>query len=226
MSAVCPRPEAVLFDLDGTLVDTAPDLIAATNRLRREHDLPPLPYAQVRAVVSNGGAALVELALAQRQEVDRGAGLQRLLALYEAHVAQESRTFPGLVELVEALDAQGVGWGVVTNKQRRFAQPLLSQLALNPRVLVCADDLSACKPDPAPLLEAARRLAVDPGRCWYVGDHLRDMQAAINAGMLPVAALYGYLGADERPESWPAKLRFTDSESLAAAILAACGEAA
>ncbi|WP_445002953.1 HAD-IA family hydrolase [Halomonas mongoliensis] len=213
------QPRALLFDLDGTLVDTAPDLARATNALRAHHGLTPLPYPVIRAQVSNGGSALVTLALGLAKEATgHDAAREFLLAAYGEAVAEESRVFPALVPLLAGWEAAGRPWGIVTNKPRAYAEPLVAALGLTPGALLCADDLPVKKPDPAPLLEAARRLGVDPPACWYLGDHLRDIQAARAAGMPAVAVGWGYVEEGDDYRAWPADLWFESGEALAAAI--------
>ncbi|SOC57153.1 phosphoglycolate phosphatase [Chromohalobacter canadensis] len=213
------RPAALLFDLDGTLVDTAPDLAQATNALRIHHGLAPLPYETIRAQVSNGGSALVELALGLTPaHADHGEARRFLLEAYGRDVAVHSRVFPGLAPLLEVWTQTRRPWGIVTNKPRAYAAPLVEALGLTQGVLVAADDLPLKKPDPAPLLEAARRLGVAPGDCWYIGDHLRDMQAARAAGMHAIAVRYGYIGDEEAPDTWPVDRWFETPESLTQAL--------
>ncbi len=215
-----PRPTALLFDLDGTLVDTAPDLARATNALRAHHGLAPLPYPVIRAQVSNGGSALVTLALDLAKEAEgHEAARSFLLAAYGEAVADESRVFPPLAPLLQHWEAQRRPWGIVTNKPRAYAAPLVSALGLAPGALLCADDLPVKKPDPAPLLEAARRLGVAPGACWYLGDHLRDIQAARAAGMAAVAVGWGYVEEGDDYRDWPADLWFESGEALVTALL-------
>ncbi|HSP58977.1 MAG TPA: HAD-IA family hydrolase [Halomonas sp.] len=210
----------LLFDLDGTLVDTAPDLARATNALRDRHRLAPLPYLDIRAQVSNGGSALVTLALGLEIH-DSGHDTARafLLEAYGRAVAVESRVFPPLVELLEAWEALARPWGIVTNKPRAYAEPLIEALGLMPGVLLCADDLPVKKPAPEPLWEAARRLRCTPDDCWYIGDHLRDMQAARAAGMAAVAVGYGYIEEGDDYRAWPADLWFDTPEALVEALL-------
>ncbi|MDT0499802.1 MULTISPECIES: HAD-IA family hydrolase [unclassified Halomonas] len=213
------RPSALLFDLDGTLVDTAPDLARATNALRAHHGLDALPYPIIRAQVSNGGSALVELALGLAREVPgHDEARSFLLAAYGEAVAAESRVFAPLAPLLTAWEAEGAPWGIVTNKPRAYAAPLVESLALKPGALLCADDLPVKKPDPAPLLAAARRLDTPPSRCWYIGDHLRDMQAARAADMTAVAVGWGYIEEGDDYRRWPADLWFETGEELAAAL--------
>ncbi|WP_110716358.1 HAD-IA family hydrolase [Salinicola acroporae] len=214
-------PKALLFDLDGTLVDTAPDLAEATNRLREHHGMERLPYPVIRAQVSNGGSALVTLALDLASDHPQHAGArQYLLDRYAEVVADNSRVYPGLADLIARWEAETRGWGIVTNKPRAYAEPLIEALSLRPGVLVCADDLAVRKPEPEPLWFAARRLDVKPEECWYVGDHRRDMEAAERAGMTAIAVRYGYIPAEEPLGDWPAQRWFDTSESLADELLA------
>lgn len=212
-------PRALLFDLDGTLVDTAPDLARATNALRHHHGLSALPYPVIRAQVSNGGSALVTLALGLAQEAEgHGEARAFLLEAYGRAVAEESRVFPPLEQLLAEWEAGQRPWGIVTNKPRAYAAPLVEALGLAPGALLCADDLPVKKPDPEPLREAARRLKATPSECWYVGDHRRDMQAARAAGMAAVAVGYGYIEAGDDYREWPADLWFDTAEALVAAL--------
>ncbi|OHV11943.1 HAD family hydrolase [Kushneria phosphatilytica] len=217
---IIPVPRAVLFDLDGTLVDTAPDLAHATNALRQAHALPPLPYDVIRAEVSHGGNALVTLALGYSIEHPEHAVARHwLLEAYGRNVAEASRIFEGLESVLKRYTEQSRPWGIITNKPRRYAEPLLKALKLVPDVLLCADDLPVKKPDPEPLLEAARRLNVLPEECWYIGDHQRDMEAAMAAGMTAVAVHYGYLRDGDDPMQWPAHQHFDTPSELAAMLL-------
>lgn len=213
-------PTAVLFDLDGTLVDTAPDLAAATNALLARHALPPLTVATVRCEISRGASALVTLALgiaADHPAHDEAKAY--LLARYADGVALESALFEGLGPVLTRYRQTGRPWGIVTNKPRHFTAALLKSLALGPDVLICADDLPVGKPDPAPLLAAAERLGVAPEACWYIGDHLRDIQAARSAGMTAIAATYGYLHEEDDPGTWAADRIVTSPTELAALLL-------
>lgn len=214
-------PQAILFDLDGTLVDTAPDLAKATNALRLHHGLPPLPYDVIRRQVSNGGSALVTLALElDTLSQEHTQAREFLLDAYEQAVAVHSRIFSPLdVWLKEWHDDQRL-WGIVTNKPRRYTLPLLEALSLQPGALLCADDLSVKKPAPEPLWEAARRLGVEPNQCWYIGDHARDIEAAVAAGMTAVAVGYGYISEEDDYQQWPADLWFGECEALVDALSA------
>jgi phosphoglycolate phosphatase len=200
-------PRAVLFDLDGTLADTAPDLAAAVNRLRMERGLEPTPYEQLRPVASAGARGLVGAAFGVKPG---DAGFETLrdafLASYEANLAVDSHLFDGVAPLLSHLEQHGISWGVVTNKAGRYTNALVPQIGLGHAGCVISGDTTPhAKPHPEPLFEAARRLGVEPQHCWYVGDDLRDVQAGQAAGMTTVAAAWGYCGHSE-PLSWNADL--------------------
>ncbi len=188
---------AVLFDLDGTLVDSAPDLAASANRLRARQGLPPLPLAALRPFCGSGARGMLELGLNLRP-ADAGYETARLafLADYAEHLLDGTDPFPGIAELLLGLTRRGLQWGIVTNKAESLAQPLQQAFAAlqGAAVLVGGDSTPYRKPHPAPLLEAARRLRWPPQQCVYVGDDARDIQAAHAAGMRAVAVRWGYLG--------------------------------
>lgn len=216
---ITPMPEAILFDLDGTLVDTAPDLAQATNALRLHHGLTPLPFEQIRGQVSNGGSALVILATGLESGTDEhNIARQYLLDAYEQAVAVHSQVFKPLDQWLTRWHSEARPWGIVTNKPRRYTLPLLDALALEPGALLCADDLSVRKPAPEPLWEAARRLNVAPEACWYVGDHVRDIEAAKAAGMTAVAVGYGYISEEDDYQQWPADIWFETCDALVDAL--------
>ncbi|MDB5855285.1 MAG: phosphoglycolate phosphatase [Herminiimonas sp.] len=199
------RPRAILFDLDGTLADTAPDLAAAVNKLRHERQLPPTPYEQLRPVASAGARGLIGAAFGLKPADDGYESLRiAFLDNYAAAIAVRSTLFDGVRELLEGLNARGIAWGVVTNKASRFTDALVPKIGLGTAACVISGDTTPHpKPHPAPLLEAARRLQLEPGECWYVGDDLRDIQAGKAAGMATVAAAWGYCGNVE-PSGWAA----------------------
>ena len=201
-----PDIRAVLFDLDGTLIDTAPDMIASLNLLRAERDLAALPYALARTQVSHGSSGLVRLAFPQAQGVDFEQLRERFLALYNDRVAQETTLFAGCSELLDVLEAWATPWGIVTNKPGFLTAPLLRALLLEHRAgcVVSGDTLAERKPHPAPLLHAAALLGVAPEHCVYIGDAQRDIVSARAAGMPVLLASYGYLGPDDEPASWAA----------------------
>jgi N-acetyl-D-muramate 6-phosphate phosphatase len=200
-------PRAVLFDLDGTLIDSAPDLAGAGNDMRIARGLAPYPVEHFRPMVGSGARGMVGRAfdigpLDERFTALRDEFLQR----YEARMTLATRVFPQMLPVLDALGAQALPWGIVTNKATRFSEPLVSALGLASRTaaLVCGDTTAHAKPHPAPLLEAARRLGVMPAHCVYVGDDLRDVQAGRAAGMATVAVAWGYLGLGEPIDAWGA----------------------
>ncbi len=198
---------AVLFDLDGTLIDSAPDLAGAGNEMRAARGLPLLPLEHFRPMVGSGARGMLARAL-QVQPGDAAFETLReeFLQRYEARMTRETRVFQAMRPVLDALRSASRPWGIVTNKAERFAEPLVRSLGLlgAAGTLVCGDSTPYAKPHPAPLLEAARRLAIQPEQCVYVGDDLRDVQAGRAAGMLTVAAGWGYLGEGESINAWGA----------------------
>ncbi len=199
--------EAVLFDLDGTLIDSAPDLGAAADQMRTDRGLPPLPLEHYRPMAGAGARGMIGVAFGLRPE-DPGYNELReeFMANYERCMTQRTYAFDGVVELVEALLQRELAWGVVTNKIERFTLPLTGAMPLfsSARAIVAGDTTPHPKPHPAPLFEAARRLGLDPQRCLYVGDDERDIVAGLAAGMGTVAATYGYLGQKNDVSGWGA----------------------
>jgi 2-phosphoglycolate phosphatase len=196
----------VLFDLDGTLLDTAPDMGATLNALLSEHGLPALTHAKIRPHVSRGSRALVTLGFGAATPAEHAPRIERFLALYSQRLAVDTQPFEGVLPLLSAIESRGLPWGIVTNKPGWLAQPLLQTLDLfaRSRVLVCGDTLPQRKPSPLPLLYASEKLGLVPTECIFVGDAELDMQAARAAGMPAIAARYGYFQATDKPESWPA----------------------
>ena len=196
--------DAILFDLDGTLLDTAPDMVGALNRLLGEHGREPLELAAARAFVSHGAARLVRLGFAEANDEHFEQLRQRFLALYAAHVADGTCLFAGIEDVLGALEASGKPWGVVTNKPGWLTTPLLRALDLDSRAacVVSGDTVAERKPHPMPLLHAAAQIGVDAERCVYVGDAERDIRAGRAARMTTVAAAYGYVAADEDLSLW------------------------
>ncbi len=198
---------AVLFDLDGTVIDSAPDLAGAANEMRRVRGLPDAPYERLRATVGSGARGLVGEAFGVVPgDEDFIALRDEFLARYELRLTNETRVFAQVGVLLDALDAQVVPWGIVTNKAIRYAEPVTRALGLYDRaaVVIGGDSTPHSKPHPEPLLEAARRMQIEPARCLYVGDDARDVQAGHAAGMLTVAVTWGYLGMGEPVEAWGA----------------------
>jgi phosphoglycolate phosphatase len=201
------RFDAVLFDLDGTLADTAPDLGGALNRVREQDGLAPLPIEQLRPWASNGVRGLLHVGYGMTPQDERYPAYQaRFLEIYPAMLCVDTALFPEVTELLAALEAAGTPWGIVTNKAERFTLPLLRELDLDRRAacIVSGDTAPRPKPAPDPLLLAARLVDANPARCAYVGDDLRDIQAARAAGMTSIAAAYGYLGASAPVHEWGA----------------------
>ena len=211
-------PQAVFFDLDGTLVDTAPDFVRVLNAIRVRHGRSVLPYDTVRAVVSAGARAMVQTGFPEYglESPEFLALRNEFLELYAQELAVESRLFDGMTAVLEVLEGRRIPWGIVTNKPRVYSEPLLAGLALDRRcgVLVCPDDVSRTKPDPEPMLLACRTLAVEPSRTVYVGDHVRDIEAGRNAGMPTIAAAWGYIAPGESADDWRADFRADRVEDL------------
>ena len=201
------RVAAVLFDLDGTLIDSAPDLAGAGNDMRLARGLPPYPLAHFRPMVGAGARGMLGRALGVGpQDEDFAALRDEFLQRYESRMTRDTRVFDGMAAVLDAFEAHATPWAIVTNKAARFAEPLVASLGLSRRAaaLVCGDSTPHAKPHPEPLLEAARRVGVSAEHCVYVGDDLRDVQAGRAAGMMTVAVHWGYLGEGETIEAWGA----------------------
>ncbi|MEY2593580.1 MAG: hypothetical protein RI972_1269 [Pseudomonadota bacterium] len=199
--------KAVLFDLDGTLIDSAPDLGMAADQLRTDRGLPSLPLEAYRPMAGAGARGLLGVAFGMTTDHPEYEGLrEEFFVNYERRMTVLTRAFDGVPELVEALVTRSLAWGVVTNKSMRFAGPLTQQMPLfaTAGTVVGGDTTPHAKPHPAPLLEAARQLGLAPGQCLYVGDDERDIVAGRAAGMPTVAATYGYLGAKTDVAAWGA----------------------
>ena len=200
--------KAVLFDFDGTLADTAPDLGAALNSLRAEHGLAALPIETLRPFASSGARGLLRGGFDMPPEDARYEAMRdAFLSHYDRNVCVGTQLFPGIRELLAQLERRGLPWGIVTNKSSRFTARIVAALGLDgrPACVVCGDTTPHLKPHPAPLLHAARELQLDPAQCCYVGDDLRDVQAARAAGMRSVAVEYGYSANDHGgPHRWNA----------------------
>jgi len=198
---------AVLFDLDGTLIDSAPDLGAAADKMRVDRGLASLPLEQYRPMAGAGARGMLGIAFGMTPEhPDYEAMREEFFVNYENCMTQRTYAFEGIPELIERLRERGLAWGVVTNKSMRFTAPLMQSMSLFATVgaVVGGDSTPHAKPHPAPLLEAARRLSLEPGRCIYVGDDERDVVAGLAAGMGTVAATYGYLGNNADTLQWGA----------------------
>ncbi|MBL4571901.1 MAG: HAD-IA family hydrolase [Gammaproteobacteria bacterium] len=208
--------ECVLFDLDGTLIDTAPDFTLVVNKLLAEHNKEALSHETIHLNVSNGARALVKNAFDIDETHDSFADLlERLLDLYFDQLDSTVATlYPGLDDLLSQLEEQNIPWGIVTNKPEKFSVRLLEKLHLSSRcsVLVCPDHVTETKPHPEPILLALEKLGCDSERTVYLGDHIRDIQAAKNADVIAIAAAYGYLAADAKVEEWYADFILQSSE--------------
>jgi 2-phosphoglycolate phosphatase len=215
------RLRAVIFDLDGTLVDTADEFVVAVQALRRRYQLAPLAPQRIRASVSNGARALVSLAL----DIDEGDAAfeqrrQEFLDLYSEVLGTDARLFPGIAPLLQELDRRRIGWGISTNKPRAYTEPLLQALNLAPAPgsVICPDDVTHRKPHPESLYLNCRELGCPPSHTIYVGDHQRDIEAGRRAGIFTVAAAYGYIEPGDDPEQWGADVLVESSEALASVI--------
>lgn len=199
--------KGVFFDLDGTLADTAPDLVAAANLLRITRGLAPLPYEVLRPTASAGARGLIQGAFGYDNQHPQFEELRdEFLTNYEKNICVHSKLFEGMDDLLQELEKEQVLWGIVTNKVERFTHPLLKLMSLHERsaAIVGGDTTPHSKPHPAPILKAAEICNINPAQCLYVGDDLRDIEAGRAAGMKTVAAAYGYCGCDEPVNAWGA----------------------
>ncbi len=196
----------VLFDLDGTLADTAPDMAFALNAVREEMGLTALPFSQIRPRVSHGATALVQLALDEPHSERFAVLRNRFLEIYRNHLTRETRLFPGMDEVLHHIEQHNMKWGVVTNKPAWLTEPLLDQLNLTQRAacIVSGDTTAERKPHPAPMLYACEKTGSHGSHCLYIGDAQRDIDAGKNAGMHTLVALFGYIDATDQPHLWNA----------------------
>ncbi len=199
--------QAVLFDLDGTLIDSAPDLGAAADKMRTDRGMPSLPLSHYRHMAGAGARGMLSLAFGMTTEhPEYDAYKEEFFVNYERCMTERTHAFDGVDDMIQALVQRGMPWGVVTNKSQRFTHPLTQAMPLfaTAGTVVSGDTTAHAKPHPEPLFEAARRMAVDPTCCVYVGDDERDIVAGHAAGMRTVAATYGYLGSKSDVKSWNA----------------------
>ena len=202
--------QAVLFDLDGTLIDSAPDLGAAVDKMRVARGMSSLPLSHYRPMAGAGARGMIGLAFGMTPEhADYDQFKEEFFVNYESCMTERTFAFEGVAELIEELLRQKLPWGVVTNKSKRFAEPLTQAMPLfsSASVVISGDTTPHAKPHPAPLLEAARRIGIDPSGCVYVGDDERDIVAGLAANMKTVAATYGYLGSKSDVKSWNAHVQ-------------------
>ena len=218
------RLEAVVFDLDGTLLDTAPEFIAVVQQLRAEHELAPLPEGDIRTTVSDGARAMVALALdiAESDKIFESKR-QRFLEIYAGNLGSATAPYAGIAELLVQLQGAGIVWGISTNKPSYLTNPLVASMAFEPKPasIVCPDHVSQPKPHPEPLLLNCKQLDCEPANAIYVGDHLRDIEAGRSAGMYTIAAAYGYVHNEENPAAWGADRVAIDGHALAGLIASA-----
>ena len=215
--------DAVMFDLDGTLVDTAPDMVAVLQAMQNAHGVDQVDYALGRSQVSNGAIGLLSLGFPDLS-VEFGDDLHHeYLERYAEMICEDSVVFPGIGALLDQLDDAGRPWGVVTNKPESLTNPLLEALALADRCacIVSGDSLPVRKPNPAPLLLACEIAGVDTSRSIYIGDAYRDIEAGLRAGMATIAAAYGYITEDDDPREWGADIIAPDTEELALIVVKA-----
>jgi N-acetyl-D-muramate 6-phosphate phosphatase len=216
--APAPHFAAVLFDLDGTLLDTAPDLGAAVNHVLQREGMAPLPDAVIRRIASDGALGLLKAGFGEEQlaRMDTPVLRQALLDYYAEHLYEGTRPYHGMPELIVWLNAQGIRWGIVTNKPAFLTEPLMAQVVELPLcgVIVSADTLPVRKPHPDPMFFACAQLGVDPQACLYVGDHIRDIEAGRAAGMQTAIAGWGYMDPSEAVHTWGADWHFADVAAL------------
>ena len=196
----------VLFDLDGTLVNTAPDLVNALNAVLERNNHPAVPIADVSPLISTGAAGMLGYALGDIPEQRKQLLVNELVEQYHSHIADHSHLYPGMDNILQQLEQRGLKWGVVTNKVTRLTESLLDQLDLTNRAacIISGDTTTHSKPHPAPLLEACRITDTSPNNCVYIGDAKSDIRAAQRAMMPSLAAAYGFIGADDQPQNWGA----------------------
>ena len=199
-------PEVVLFDLDGTLLDSAPDMLATVNLMRERRGIAPMTLAEIRPVVSRGARAMAGTAFPEWSDEEIIAAVPEFLEIYAQALGKHCAPFPGIPELLDALEAQGSRWGIVTNKPEKLARDLMPMLGWDTRcgVLIGGDSLPERKPHPMPMFRAAEAMGAEPKNCVYVGDDRRDIEAARAAGIPSIAALWGYRVAGDEPAEWGA----------------------
>jgi N-acetyl-D-muramate 6-phosphate phosphatase len=208
--------DCVLFDLDGTLVDTAPDLIACLNSTLIAYGFAEVEYQAVKPFISYGALAMISHSIDSADDALKAQMLELMLASYEANIAKYSQFFAGIDQVLTRIESLGLKWGVVTNKRQRFTLPLMTALGLDQRAacIISGDTTAFSKPHPEPMFAACRQAAVEPSRCIYIGDAEHDITAGKQANMKTLAAVYGYLKADDQPQNWGADGLITDPRHL------------
>lgn len=209
--------KGVLFDLDGTLLDTAPDLVNALNQIRMAESLPPMTVAELRPIANLGSRIMVKRALGMEECDPRFQPIrEKFFAFYEKHIAEATQFFPQIENVLTWLENKSIPWGIVTNKLTRHTLPLLNALGIQhrPACIVCGDSLAKAKPDPLPIRHACELLQLAPADCIYVGDAATDVIASKAAGTKSLVALYGYIQEDENPYAWNADGYVKEAEEL------------
>lgn len=207
----------VLFDLDGTLADTAPDLAFALNQVLVEQGREPLPFETIRPHVSHGGPALTQLGFGiSAEHPDFEPRRQRLLEIYRDNIARETTLFPGMAALLESIEKNGMNWGVVTNKPGWLTEPLIEALGLTERsaCIVSGDTCTNRKPHPEPILHGCQLAGSESHQCVYIGDAERDIESGNRAGMTTIVALFGYIGENDKPEQWQADILLETPQAI------------
>lgn len=218
MLSTPPRKiRAIMFDLDGTLLDTAPDFIAVVNKLLEENNRDALAEDAIRACVSNGSRALVMLAFAIEEHHETFNSLRlRLLELYTQHLAVYTKPFPGIQELLEKLNENDIPWGIATNKPSAYTIPLMAELNIQPApaIVICPDHVQDSKPHPESLFLAGEKLGCTAGEIIYIGDHERDIECGRRAGSITIAAAYGYIDNEKDIDNWKADYRVEHAKEI------------
>lgn len=208
---------SILFDLDGTLADTAPDLALALNAVLEHHGRTPLSYEAIRPVASHGGIALIELGFQITAAAPEFEQLrQEFLDYYHKNICQKTSLFEGMEQVLEYIESNNMNWGIVTNKPAFLTDPLIAALGLSSRAvsIISGDTANNRKPHPEPILLACQQAGSTPDQCLYVGDAQRDIEAGHHAGMLTAVANWGYIGHDDKPDNWGADLYFDQPADL------------
>ncbi len=214
----------VLFDLDGTLVDTAPDLIACLNKALTQYGFDEVASDELKPFISFGAAAMIKMSVSNANERVQKKILNTMLDYYQQNIAEHSQFFSGMAETLNTIERLGLKWGIVTNKRERFTHPLMAALNLSDRAacIISGDTTGNSKPHPEPMLKACAQANVNPEECVYIGDALHDIDAGKNAKMKTLAALYGYLKPDDKPHDWGADALIESPEQLTSWITQTC----
>ncbi len=214
----------VLFDLDGTLVDTAPDLIACLNKALTTHGFNPISSDAIKPFISYGAAVMITKSIDTTDQAIHSQILESMLALYQDNIAEHSQFFPGMQKTLATIESLGLKWGIVTNKRERFTTPLVEAFNLKQRAscIISGDTTANSKPHPEPMLTACTLANVKPEECVYIGDALHDIEAGKNSKMKTLAATYGYIKPDDDPDTWGADALIDSPEQLTLWITATC----